>query len=76
MNESIVVTDLCKDYRNVRALDRVSLTVGRGELFGLLGVNGKDQGNSFGLAAGDRHRAEPDGVGKPPLLRRGLRKDR
>ena len=40
MNESIVVTDLCKDYRNVRALDRVSLTVGRGELFGLLGVNG------------------------------------
>ena len=40
MNESIIVTDLCKDYRNVRALDRVSLTVGRGELFGLLGVNG------------------------------------
>lgn len=40
MNESIVVTDLCKDYRDVRALDRVSLTVGRGELFGLLGVNG------------------------------------
>lgn len=40
MNESIVVTDLCKDYREVRALDRVSLTVGRGELFGLLGVNG------------------------------------
>lgn len=40
MNESIVITDLCKDYREVRALDRVSLTVGRGELFGLLGVNG------------------------------------
>lgn len=40
MNESIVVTDLCKDYREVRALNRVSLTVGRGELFGLLGVNG------------------------------------
>lgn len=40
MNESIVVTDLCKNYREVRALNRVSLTVGRGELFGLLGVNG------------------------------------
>lgn len=40
MNESIVVTDLCKDYREVRALNRVSLTVGLGELFGLLGVNG------------------------------------
>lgn len=40
MNESIVVNDLCKDYRDVRALDRVSLTVDRGELFGLLGVNG------------------------------------
>ena len=107
MNESIVVTDLCKDYRNVRALDRVSLTVGRGELFGLLGVNGagkttlikilsglvsKTSGEATveGLSvprdmekikeilsvAGDRHRAEPDGVGKPPLLRRGLRKDR
>lgn len=40
MNESIVITDLCKDYRDVRALDRVSLTVREGELFGLLGVNG------------------------------------
>lgn len=40
MNESIVITDLCKDYRDVRALDRVSLTVHEGELFGLLGVNG------------------------------------
>lgn len=40
MNESIIVTDLCKRYRDVRALDGVSLTVHRGELFGLLGVNG------------------------------------
>lgn len=40
MNESIIVTDLCKQYREVRALDGVSLTVHRGELFGLLGVNG------------------------------------
>ena len=40
MNESIVVNDLCKDYRDVRALNRVSLTVREGELFGLLGVNG------------------------------------
>ena len=40
MNESIVVTGLCKQYRDVRALDGVSLTVHRGELFGLLGVNG------------------------------------
>lgn len=40
MNESIIVTGLCKQYRDVRALDGVSLTVHRGELFGLLGVNG------------------------------------
>ena len=40
MNESIIVTDLCKQYREMRALDGVSLTVHRGELFGLLGVNG------------------------------------
>ena len=40
MNNSIVITDLCKEYRTVRALDRVSLSVRQGELFGLLGVNG------------------------------------
>lgn len=40
MNESIIVTGLCKQYRDVRALDGVSLSVHRGELFGLLGVNG------------------------------------
>lgn len=40
MNECITVSGLSKQYRGVRALDAVSLTVYRGELFGLLGVNG------------------------------------
>lgn len=40
MNESIVVNNLCKSYRTVRALDGVGLSIERGALFGLLGVNG------------------------------------
>lgn len=37
---AIQVCHLIKDYRNVRALDNVSLNVRQGECFGLLGPNG------------------------------------
>ncbi len=37
---AIEVRDLTKHYGEVRAVEDVSLTVGRGELFGLLGPNG------------------------------------
>ncbi|MDH3364479.1 MAG: ABC transporter ATP-binding protein [Thermoplasmata archaeon] len=36
----IEANGLCKDYRQVRALDNVSLRVGRGEIFGFFGPNG------------------------------------
>ena len=36
----IEANGLCKDYREVRALDDVSLRVGRGEIFGFFGPNG------------------------------------
>ncbi len=37
---AIVIKDLTKSYRNCIAVDHLSLTIGQGELFGLLGVNG------------------------------------
>ncbi|MEE8380891.1 MAG: ABC transporter ATP-binding protein [Thermodesulfobacteriota bacterium] len=40
MNTAIEVNHLTKDYVNVRALDKLSLEVRKGECFGLLGPNG------------------------------------
>ena len=36
----INIEEVCKDYKNKKALDKVSLEIKEGELFGLLGVNG------------------------------------
>lgn len=36
----INVENVCKDYKNIKALNNVSLSINEGELYGLLGVNG------------------------------------
>ena len=36
----ITIENVCKNYKTKKALDNVSLTIEKGELFGLLGVNG------------------------------------
>lgn len=36
----ITIDNVCKNYKTKKALDNVSLTIEKGELFGLLGVNG------------------------------------
>ena len=36
----ISIKNLCKNYKEKKALENISLDVDRGELFGLLGVNG------------------------------------
>ena len=36
----ITIDNVCKNYKTIKALDNVSLTIKKGELFGLLGVNG------------------------------------
>ncbi len=38
--EAIKIEGVCKQYKDVLALDNVHLTIQEGELFGLLGVNG------------------------------------
>ena len=38
--EIITIKNICKDYKKIRALNNVSLTINEGELYGLLGVNG------------------------------------
>lgn len=36
----IKIDNVCKNYKDIKALDNVSLSIKQGELFGLLGVNG------------------------------------
>ena len=36
----IIIENVCKKYKDVKALKNVSLSVKQGELFGLLGING------------------------------------
>ena len=38
--EIITIDGVCKNYKLKKALNDVSLTIKKGELFGLLGVNG------------------------------------
>src|SRR5262249_47055834 len=43
---------LTKDYGNIRALDRLDLTVAPGEVFGLLGPNGSGKSTALRLLLG------------------------
>ena len=38
--EIITVKNVCKNYKDIKALNNVSLSINEGELYGLLGVNG------------------------------------
>ncbi len=48
----IVVEDLVKHYGQVRAVDGISFTVGRGEIFGLLGHNGAGKTTTIRMLTG------------------------
>ena len=58
METVIEVSDLCKFYTGVAAVDGVSLSVGRGEVFGVLGPNGAGKTTAAECVAGLRR---PDG---------------
>ncbi|MCM1158652.1 MAG: ABC transporter ATP-binding protein [Bacteroidales bacterium] len=49
MSEAITVRGLKKYYREVKAVDDVSFTVKKGELFGFLGVNGAGKSTTINM---------------------------
>src|SRR5215469_15559124 len=49
---AIEMIDLCKTFGSFRALDHLSLTVVRGEIFGLLGPNGSGKTTTINLLSG------------------------
>lgn len=48
----IECNDLSKDYRNIKALDHITLSVERGEIYGLIGRNGAGKTTLLRLIAG------------------------
>ena len=44
---SIEVQGICKSYRKIRALEDVSLHIGEGEIFGLIGPDGSGKTSLF-----------------------------
>ncbi|MHC1773916.1 MAG: ABC transporter ATP-binding protein [Lentimicrobium sp.] len=53
MEEKVLeISNLSKKYRNVRALSGLSLTIGRGQVFGLLGPNGSGKTTTLGITLG------------------------
>lgn len=43
----IELIELTKDFGKVRAVDRLSFTINKGEIFGLLGENGAGKTTTF-----------------------------
>lgn len=52
MDDAVVICSLTKRYRDVTAVDGLSLTIKRGELFSLLGVNGAGKTTTVKMLSG------------------------
>jgi ABC-type multidrug transport system ATPase subunit len=49
---AIEITDLCKSFGSFHAIDHLSLSVKRGEIFGLLGPNGSGKTTTINMVSG------------------------
>jgi ABC-2 type transport system ATP-binding protein len=49
---AVEMTDLCKDFGSLRAVDHLSLTIEQGEIFGLLGPNGSGKTTTINMISG------------------------
>lgn len=72
MEELIKVRQLTKSYGKKRAVDGVSLTVGRGQVFGLLGANGAGKSTTIECILGTK----TPGGGSAELLGMHPKRDR
>jgi ABC-2 type transport system ATP-binding protein len=53
---AVVVEDLCKDYGELRAVDKLSFSIDEGEIFALLGPNGAGKTTTVEILEGHRQR--------------------
>lgn len=72
MEAAIKVSHLHKSYASVKAVEDLSFSVGRGEVFGLLGANGAGKSSTLECVVGTRR---PDG-GTVSILGMDPQKDR
>ncbi len=65
---SIEIRELRKSYRDVRAVDGITLSIARGEIMGLLGPNGAGKTTTVEILAGirDRDAGEVSVLGEDP----------
>jgi ABC-2 type transport system ATP-binding protein len=52
MDEILLTENLCKHYKSVRAVDGLSLSVRRGEIYGFLGLNGAGKTTTIRMLLG------------------------
>lgn len=52
-SQAIVLKDLTKCYGRFVAVNRISTSIGKGECFGLLGINGAGKTSTFQMLTGD-----------------------
>lgn len=52
MNEAIITENLSKNYKDVKAVDTISLTVNKGEIYGFLGLNGAGKTTTIRMILG------------------------
>ena len=60
--EIIKINNISKDYKNIKALNNISLSINEGELYGLLGVNGAGKTTLLKILSGLTNQTNGDFV--------------